>query len=79
MPSRRSREGTEHPSPKDAGTIEVAPNPADNLQAEIVYRILSDLFSKITFSIRYPGLSSRPYLIFPSNSPTVLIGLSSRA
>ena len=36
------REGAEHPVPKDAGALEVAPNPADNLQAEIAYGVFPD-------------------------------------
>jgi hypothetical protein len=38
--SGSARKGAEHPFPKDAGAIEVWPNPAHNLQAEIAYRVL---------------------------------------
>jgi len=36
------RKGAEHPFAKDTGAIEVWPDPADNLQAEVAYRILPD-------------------------------------
>jgi hypothetical protein len=36
------RKGAEHPFAKDTAAIEVWPDPADNLQAEVAYRILPD-------------------------------------
>jgi hypothetical protein len=76
VPSRSavSRESPKHPFTKDANAIEVRRDSSHNLQAEIAYRVFSHS-SKIRSSIRCPGLRSRPYLILPSNSPTVLCAL----
>jgi hypothetical protein len=54
--SGSARKGAEHPFPKDAGAIEVWPNPAHNLQAEIAYRVLPQFLVEDHIFNPLPGL-----------------------
>jgi hypothetical protein len=50
------RKGAEHPFAKDDGAIKVWPNPADNLQPEIAYRVLPQFLVEDHILDPLPGL-----------------------